>query len=104
MQRTLPPMTDVVLDTTIHEPSLTAGELAVLAFAVERSRATFAWKVSGLDAEALRRPFPPSAMTLGGLIKHLAFAEDDKVSSFVTGEPLGAPWDRIPDGTPAWEW
>ena len=91
------------LDTTINEPSATAGEVEMLLFALDRSRATFAWKVGGLDAAALRRPHPPSSMTLGGLVKHLALCEDSKTAEFVTGEPLGAPWDGV-EGMSPWEW
>lgn len=64
-------------DADVTEPPADADEVTTLLFALDRSRAQFAWKVGGLDAEALRRPFPPSAMTLGGLIKHMAFVEDD---------------------------
>ncbi|WP_432967339.1 hypothetical protein [Dactylosporangium sp. CA-233914] len=53
----------------MQEPSPTAGEAEMLLFALERSRAQFAWKTGGLDAPALNRGFPPSAMTLGGLIE-----------------------------------
>src|SRR6266542_6881186 len=67
---------DTVLDTTIHEPSMTAGEVEMLLFALERSRAQFAWKCGGLDAAGLSQRHPPSAMTLGGLLKHLALVED----------------------------
>jgi hypothetical protein len=67
-------------NTTIHEPAMTAGEVEMLLFALDRSRATFAWKVGGLDAAALRREFPPSTMTIGGLIKHLALSEDSKTA------------------------
>jgi len=84
------------LDTTIHEPPLeTAGEVEMLLFALERSRAQFAWKVGGLDAAGLRQAFPPSTMMLAGLIKHVALCEDSKTAGFVTGEPLGAPWGRV---------
>jgi hypothetical protein len=90
------------LDTTIHEPSMTAGEVDMLLFALERSRAQFAWKVGGLDAAGLHQSFPPSTMTLAGLIKHLALVEDSKVAEFVVGEPIErarAAWARaIADG------
>lgn len=92
-----------VLSTRIEEPSFTGGEVELLLFALERSRATFAWKCGGLDADALRRSFPPSTMTLGGLVKHLALCEDAKVAEFLTGEPLGEPWDGVED-MPVWEW
>lgn len=82
-----------VLDTTIHEPPMTAGEVEMLLFALDRSRATIAWKCGGLDAAGLRTPHPPSAMTLGGVLKHLAFVEDNYTSTDFTGQPLGPPWD-----------
>ena len=75
----------------------------MLLFALDRSRATFAWKVGGLDAAALRQPHAPSSMTLGGLIKHLALCEDSKTAEFVTGQPLGAPWNGV-EGMSVWEW
>ncbi|HEY0641753.1 MAG TPA: DUF664 domain-containing protein [Pseudonocardiaceae bacterium] len=94
-----------VLDTTIQEPSMTAGETEMLLFAMERSRAQFAWKCGGLDAGALRRPYPPSAMTLAGLLKHLAFVEDYYAAVHVTGGRLGGPW-RAEDfaASPDWVW
>jgi Protein of unknown function (DUF664) len=65
----------------------------MLLFALERSRAQFAWKVGGLDAAGLRRPHPPSTMTLGGLVKHVAAVED--LTTRLTGRPWGAPWDTV---------
>jgi hypothetical protein len=96
---------DTVLDTTIHEPSMTAGEVEMLRFALDRARAQFAWKCGGLDAAGLRRPHPPSAMTLGGLLKHLALVEDRRIAVFMTGEPIGPPWDAVDfEADPEWEW
>ena len=100
----MPIMTEnTVLDTTINEPSMTAGEAEMLLFALERSRAQFAWKCGDLDAAGLRKPHPPSTMTLGGLLKHLALVEDWRVAIFVTGQPLGPPWDAR-DVEENWEW
>jgi hypothetical protein len=42
-------------------------------------------------------------MTLAGLVKHLALCEDDRTSTFVTGEPLGPPWNEV-EGMSVWEW
>lgn len=96
---------DILLDTTIHEASTTADELEMLQFALERVRAQFAWKCGGLDAEALRKPHPPSAMTLAGLLKHMAFVDDYYVSRFLTGQPMGPPWDAVDFSKEAgWEW
>ena len=82
----------VQLDTSIVE-SIDGDEIEMLLFALERSRAQVAWKVGGLDAAALNRPHPPSAMTLGGLLKHLARVEDEKVAEHLVGSwPDDAPW------------
>src|SRR3712207_4869826 len=93
---------DTTLDTTIHEPAPDADEVEVALFALERSRAQLAWKVGGLDAAALRAPHPPSAMTLGGLVKHLALVEAQRTAEFFGGPGYGAQW-RGYDG-PGWEW
>lgn len=96
---------DTVADTRIHEPSMTAGEVEMLLFALERCRAQFAWKCGGLDAAGLHKPHPPSAMTLGGLLKHLAHDEDRITAVDVSGQPIGAPWDAVDfTADPDWEW
>jgi hypothetical protein len=91
-----------VLDTTIHEPPATAGEAEMLLFVLERSRAQFAWKCGGLDAAGLHRQHPPSAMTLAGLLKHLALVEDEYTCEFITGQPYPDVW-RAYEG-PEWVW
>ena len=56
MEISMPNMTnDTASEVTVTEPSLTAGEVEILTFALDRSRQTFAWKCGGLDAEALNR-------------------------------------------------
>lgn len=93
-----------VLDTTIHEPSMTAGEVEMLLFALERSRAQFAWKCGGLDAAALNRPHPPSTMTIGGLIKHMALVEERYAIDF-TGTAPGPPLSDVDfTANTDWEW
>jgi hypothetical protein len=92
------------LDTRIEEVS-GGGEAETLLFALDRARAQFAWKVDGLDAAALRREHPPSAMTLAGLIKHLALVEENTVWRDLTGEPPGPAWDLGQfEADPEWEW
>jgi len=93
------------LDTHIDEPSLTPDEVEMLLFALARSRAQFAWKVGGLDAAALRQPHPPSAMTIGGLIKHMAGVEERMMARAITGRRPAPPWDTIDPGEdPDFEW
>lgn len=95
-----------LLDTTIAEPPLATGtEADLLLFALERSRAQFAWKVGGLDAAALTTPHPPSAMTLGSLVKHLAAVEERYTMEFLTGETPGPPWSTADwAADPQWDW
>lgn len=91
-------------DTTIHEPSMTAGEIEMLMFALDRSRAQFAWKTGGLDAASLHRPHPPSTMTLAGLLKHMALVEELRTIDF-TGEAPGPPLDTPEaQSDPDWVW
>lgn len=98
-------MTENVLDTSFRDPPVLVDEVDGLLFALDRVRAQFAWKCGGLDAAGLRKRHPPSEMTLGGLVKHLALIEDYRVATHLTGEPLGEPWNQGDfDHDPDWEW
>lgn len=93
------------LDTQIHEPSRRPDEEEMLLFALARSRATFAWKVGGLSTEQLHRAHPPSTMTLGGLVKHLAGVEERLMALAATGQRPAPPWDAVDSETdPDYEW
>ncbi|MEU8631363.1 DinB family protein [Amycolatopsis sp. NPDC048633] len=76
-------------------------ELDSLLSTLERIRRTFAWKCGGLDAEALRATTAASTMTLGALLKHLAFVEAEWFAVQLRGEPIGPPWDTAEPGS---EW
>lgn len=94
-----------LLDTTIHEPAMTAGEVDMLLFALERSRAQFAWKCGGLEAAGLNRSHPPSAMTLGGLIKHMALVEERYIGEYLTERATWPSWIPADIADHAdWEW
>ena len=102
-----PPETppETPLDTTIAEPSRRPDEVEMLLFALDRSRAQFAWKCGGLDSAGLRQPHPPSAMTLGGLVKHMAGVEERMMALAITGRRPAPPWDTIDPGEdPDFEW
>lgn len=89
----------------LSAPPVAGDETATLLGALERQRATFAWKVSGLDAGGLTASVGASSMTLGGLVKHLAFVEDLKFTTSLLGQPLPAPWDEVDwDEEPEWPW
>ncbi len=86
------------------EPPLAGTEVEQLAGALDRLRTTFRWKAGGLDASGLQTRIASSALTLGGLLKHLAAVEDYTLSAKLSGAPIGAPWDATGwDGSNDWE-
>ncbi|MFJ8043506.1 DinB family protein [Kitasatospora sp. NPDC096147] len=90
---------------TWPEPPLAGTEAAAVLGALERQRATLAWKTSGLDAAGLRATLGTSAVTLGGLLKHLAHVEDGHFARLWLGTPVGAPWDAVDwEATPDWDY
>ena len=78
---------------TPWEPPVAGTEAQHLVGAVDRLRATFRWKADGLDTAGLQTRIGASALTLGGLLKHLAAAEDYAFTTQLSGQPIGAPWD-----------
>ncbi len=87
------------------EPPLAGTEVEALLGALDRLRATFRWKVDGLDAAGLGQQIPSSTLTLGGLLKHLALVEDYHSTVKMSGEPLGEPWSGLGmvEDDPDWE-
>ncbi|HUQ62099.1 DinB family protein [Lentzea sp.] len=77
------------------EPPMDGDELATLVGFLEFQRATLAWKISGLTADQLARTTARSAMTLGGLVKHLAYVEQQWFHVVLHDrEPL-EPWASV---------
>lgn len=71
---------------------------------LDRLRATFRWKAGGLDAAGLNTRVGASALTLGGLLKHLAGVEGTKWSWVAFGEDPGAPWNAVDwEADPEWD-
>jgi len=62
---------------TPWEPPLAGTEVEHLLGALDRLRTTFRWKADDLDADGLQTGIGASALTLGGLLKHLALVEDE---------------------------
>ena len=89
----------------VPQHSVARTEAEALTAVLERNRRTFAWKTADLDQQGLRASTPPSTMTLGGLIKHVALVEADWLAVKLAGEGYGAPWDAVDfDADPDWEW
>jgi hypothetical protein len=92
-------------DAILHEPPPAGNELDTLLGALERQRGYVAWKCGNLDAAGMRATLGPSAMTLGGLLKHLALVEDDLFSVKLYGRRPHPPWDTVDwDADRDWEW
>ena len=87
-----------------HPPSA-AGEVETVVGFLEFQRATFAWRCRGVDAAGLTVTVGTSAMTLGGLLKHLALVEDWWFGEWLAGTPTSPPFDAIDwDADPDWDW
>jgi hypothetical protein len=105
-------MTDAMTDamtgsafTTTRAALPTAGdELQTLLGALDRNRATFAWKCFGLSQEEMQRTLRPSTLTLAGLVKHLALVEDHHFTlQFEARMP--EPWSSVDwDAEPEYPW
>lgn len=80
---------------TPWEPPLAGDDVAHLLGALGRLRTTFRWKCDGLDAEGLAFRLPSSTLSLGGLLKHLAAAEDLMFSVKLHGEWDGHDWTAL---------
>ena len=86
---------------TFREPPVAGAEIELLLGILDRTRSVLAWKCGGLDAAGLRATLGPSAVTLGGLLKHMARVEDDVFAVRLFGRDPAPPWDAVEW---AWEW
>jgi len=87
------------------EPPLDGDEAATLLGFLDYQRATLQWKCRGLSDEQLRVALPPTSMTLGGMLKHLAKVEDYWFTEVVAREPTPEPWASADfDADPDWDW
>lgn len=88
-----------------QDPPTAGSEAATLIGFLEFLRGTIELKTEGLNADQLGTSLPPSTMTLGGMLKHLAFVEDWWFTAVFRGEPPTPPFDRVDwDADPDWDW
>ena len=77
------------------EPPALADEATTLVGSLERQRATFAWKCADLTGVGLTARLGSSQLTLGRLLKHLAYMEDLNFTQALAGEALPRPWTDV---------
>ncbi|WP_336921209.1 DinB family protein [Aquipuribacter sp. SD81] len=77
------------------EPPFAAGEAETLLGFLAYHRATIAWKCGGVDAAGLALRWGRSEMTLGGLLCHLAYVEDDWTARGLAGRDRPEPWASV---------
>lgn len=87
------------------EPPDAGNEVDTLLGFLDYQRATLEWKTSELDAAGLRATLGPSTMTLGGVLKHMAWVEDTWFSVRLLGNPPADFWaDADWTANSDWEW
>jgi uncharacterized damage-inducible protein DinB len=84
---------------------LAADERTTLLAMLEWQRDTLRMKTEGLDAEQLDTTLPPSSLTLGGMLKHMAYVEDWWFGIVFLGRPPLQPFDEVDwAADPDWDW
>ena len=87
------------------EPAYSNDEVGMLRSFLDHYRATIRLQASGLTDAQLDQALPPSDLTLGGMLKHLAFVEDYWFSYNLRGHEPSPPWDAAPwDDDGDWDW
>ena len=84
------------------DPPETGTEIDQLTAYLDLQRETMLLKVDGLTREQFSQRHPPSTLTLGGLLNHLALVEDSWFPVRFAGQPddelwAGIDWDADPD-------
>jgi hypothetical protein len=86
------------------EPDPSGNETELLTQYLDYQRETIQLKTAGLTREQLGQQHPPSNLSLGGLLNHLALVEDTWGQVRFLGLPEGAPWADVDwDADPDWE-
>ncbi len=87
------------------EPPPAGDETATLLGFLDFQRATLAWKCRGLDSAGMTATVGVSMMTPGGLLKHMAYVEDNWFSRSLYGHEKAPPWNTVDwEADQDWEW
>lgn len=86
------------------DPDLRGPERLMLVQFLDYHRTVLLRKAAGLTGEHLARRVGASTLTLGGLIKHMAYVEDHWFHTGWAGNPPVAPWADVDwAATPDWD-
>ena len=86
------------------DPDPTGGERELLGQYLDFQRQTVLAKTEGLSREQMARRHPPSTLTLGGLLYHLALVEESWLEERFLGLPTREPWAGVDfQADPEWE-
>jgi uncharacterized damage-inducible protein DinB len=77
------------------EPPIGSDELATLLGFLDFQRATLEWKCQLLSATDLQKKVASSSITLGGLLKHMAYVENHWFSDWLLGREKLSPWREV---------
>ncbi|HWM75239.1 MAG TPA: DinB family protein [Nocardioides sp.] len=84
---------------------LAGDERTTLLAMLQWQRDTLRMKTEGLDAEQLDTTLPPSDLTLGGMLKHMAYVEDWWFGVTLAGRPPATPFDDVDwEADDDWDW
>jgi uncharacterized damage-inducible protein DinB len=87
-----------------QDPDPAATERDALAQYLDYQRETILLKSDGLDKDQLARQIPTSALTLAGILYHLALNEESWLEVRFMGMPERADWTGVDwDADPDWE-
>ena len=82
-----------------------ADETTTIRAFLDFFRDTLRRQCADLDAGQLAATLPPSTMTLGGMLKHLALVEEHWFSVMFLGRELGGIWRDVDwDADADWDW
>jgi uncharacterized damage-inducible protein DinB len=86
------------------DPEPNGSERELLCQYLDYQRETMLHKADGLNGDQLARAHPPSELTLGGLLHHLALVEESWMEVRFLGLSERAPWVGVDwDADPDWE-
>src|SRR5262245_48013792 len=85
------------------EPPAVGDEASTVVGSLERQRATFKWKCADLAHDELAMRLDSSDLSLGRLLKHLAYMEDLNFHRDLAGATLPEPWAAADPATRS-EW